>query len=70
MRRREAPTFIGSASFEIHNERDAAPRVSVNDIEWLVASGCPPSREIEAVQAPTRVQFDVDGEPIVALAEH
>lgn len=36
------PAHIGSAGFEIHNDRDAPLRVSVRDIEWLVGSRCGP----------------------------
>jgi len=51
------PAHIGSAAFEIDNERDAPLRVSVDDIEWLVGSGCPPSPEVTALKVKAHPAF-------------
>jgi hypothetical protein len=42
------PAFVGSAGFEIDNQRAAAVQVSVRDIAWLVGSRCQPDAEVEA----------------------
>jgi hypothetical protein len=42
------PARIGSAGFEIHNDRNSELRISVRDIEWLVGSGCRAPLEVKA----------------------
>jgi hypothetical protein len=51
------PAYIGSAAFQIHNERDTPLRISVDDIEWLAGSGCPPPLEVKALEVKARPAF-------------
>jgi hypothetical protein len=60
------PAHIGSASFEVHNQRERPLRVSVRDIEWLVGSGCNPPRAVAAHPALGELRLGRGGQGVGA----